>query len=100
MGNLLLRITGRNLRPRAYESGLQSVTEVFETVGADSDIKAQLLRLSTLRESVARNMDNLLIADALDEIVAVLGQVRFTKRHRLETVQLTSGHRRTSSLRP
>ena len=89
MGNLLSRITGRKIRERAYDVGLPSVQALCGASDTDPDVKAHLSTLSALSDNVARKMDSLLIADALDDIVDVLLQVCCSVRC-TEWIALTS----------
>lgn len=75
LGNLFMRITSKTLIERAKSAGLSGVAAV-RSQNHNNVIGFLLDRVAVLGPTVQRKMDSLLIAEALEEIVAVLAQVR------------------------
>ncbi|KAJ3553901.1 hypothetical protein NM688_g3375 [Phlebia brevispora] len=75
LGNLYMRITSRKIKQRAEDAGLSgAVRTLANSADKNSSVHALLTKTESLRGAVQGKMDGLLIADALDDIIAALAQ--------------------------
>lgn len=75
LGNLFMRITSKKLMERAKSAGLSGVAAIRSN-NQDSTVSSLLANVAVLGPTVQQKMGSLWIAEALDEIVTVLAQVR------------------------
>ncbi|KAF7795545.1 hypothetical protein EIP86_006707 [Pleurotus ostreatoroseus] len=73
LGNLFMRVTSKKIRQRAEDAGLSGIASVQST-DRNNSIISLLKIVDALSSGVLHKMGNLLIADALDDIIATLAQ--------------------------
>ena len=98
VGNFYNRIASKNAQRLLHSSPIPTIVELLEAIEDGKQVQGSdvLLQLSGLRERIQGHMQNLVVADALQEIVDVLSLVSFVNH--FFTSQFCSGFNRHSSV--